>query len=135
MRRRAMMRRLPILVVAAATPLLLWGCGGSDDDAAASVEGVRVLETIDVHESEYEISPRTTRIERTAYYGVKVVNDGEESHALVISGPGLKRTTGTIAAGDSKTLAVFFKQEGRYRLLCPVDGHAQKGMTATIVVG
>jgi plastocyanin len=130
-----MMRRLQMLVVAAATLLVLSGCGGSDDQETASVEGVRVLQTIDVHESEYKIRPRRTRIERTAYYGVKVVNDGEESHALVIDGPGLHRTTGTIAAGDSKTIAVFFKKEGTYRLLCPVDGHAQKGMRATIDVG
>jgi plastocyanin len=135
MTRRAMMRRLPILVVAAATPLVLWGCGGSDDDAAVSIQGIRVLETIDIHESEYKIRPRTTRIERTAYYGVKVINDGDESHALVIDGPGLKRRTGTIGAGESKTIAVFFKREGRYRLSCPVDGHARKGMTATIDVG
>jgi plastocyanin len=130
-----MMRYLQILLVAGATVLILWGCGGSDDHETVSVEGVRVLQTIDVHESEYEIRPRRTRIERTAYYGVKVMNDGEESHALVIDGPALHRTTGTIDAGDSKTIAVFFKREGTYRLFCPVDGHAQKGMRATIEVG
>ena len=131
-----MTRPIPLLLVTIAATFGLAGCGGDDQaDDTRSVEGVRVLETIELHETEYSIRPRTIRLERVAFYGFKVTNDGEEPHALRITGRGLDRRSGPIEPGDSKTIAVFLKKDGTYRVWCPLDGHAGKGMRATVVVG
>jgi uncharacterized cupredoxin-like copper-binding protein len=93
-----------------------------------------VLKTIAVHETEFALSPKTIRIERFGYYGIEAINDGEDTHALAIEGPGVDKRTGDIAPGESETLLVFFTKAGTYRLYCPVDGHEAQGMTATVRV-
>ena len=130
------MRKLFLLVPAA---LLLAGCGGGGKSATSAevgttVSNVRVLKTIVIHETEYRLRPRTIRIGRIAYYGIKAVNDGTVTHALVLEGHGLKKATGDIAPGESKTFSAFLHTPGTYELYCPIDGHKGKGMTAKLVV-
>jgi plastocyanin len=129
-----MIRRLQPFALAAFTAIALAGCGGSDEKPG-SIENVRVLDIVEGTETEYALEPPSTKLERIAFYGIEVKNDGDEPHALRIVGPGLERTVGTIEPGDSKTIAAFLKKRGTYRLTCPLDDHAAKGMRATIVVG
>jgi plastocyanin len=136
MRENALVRRLLLLALA----LVLAGCGGGSEttttapEVGLTVGGFRVLKIIVVHESEYRITPSKVTVDRLGYYGIKAVNDGATTHALELEGPGIKKGTGSIAPGASKAFAVFFKQSGTYRLSCPIDEHASKGMKGTITV-
>jgi uncharacterized cupredoxin-like copper-binding protein len=56
------------------------------------------------------------------------------THALPLEGLGVSKPTGAIAAGKSRTLVVFFRPGGRYRLYCQVGGHERLGMKATVQV-
>src|SRR5215468_413207 len=99
------------LALGVAAAMLLGGCGGGGNSStnAPAVRGVRVLRVIDVHETEWKLTPASIRIERFGYYGLRGVNDGSVAHALALSGPGIAaKSTGEIAPGDSKTLLVFF---------------------------
>lgn len=134
------MRRLFVLL---AVGFLLAGCGGDDEsaptttateEAGVTVEGVRVIKVIVVHESEYRLTPSTVKVDRLGYYGIKAVNEGRETHALELEGHGIEKKTGDIAPSESKTVAVFLKTSGKYELYCPIDGHRDKGMKGTLTV-
>jgi plastocyanin len=126
--------RFATVTVVASALLALSGCGGGGDSEDLVVQNVRVARVIDVHETEFALSPTTIRIERFGFYGIKAINDGAVGHALELEGHGIEKTTGIVAPGESKTLLVRFKVAGTYTLYCPVDGHEQKGMKATLKV-
>jgi uncharacterized cupredoxin-like copper-binding protein len=64
-----------------------------------------------------------------------VKNKGQTTHALAITGPGLKNaTTGDFSPGKSARLKVIFKK-GKYDIYCPVPGHKALGMNMNINVG
>jgi uncharacterized cupredoxin-like copper-binding protein len=68
-------------------------------------------------------------------YTFKAENKGTVTHALSISGPGLKNAhTGGIAPGKSATLTVTFKK-GKYDIFCPEPGHKAMGMNVNLKVG
>jgi plastocyanin len=134
-----MLSRLCTAAVLVGAAVLLAGCGGSGSDsttasAGLTVETTRVLEIFAVHEDEFSLHPKTIRVERFGYYGFEGINDGGVAHALAIRGPGVSEQTGSIAPGESKKMLVLFKRAGTYRLFCPIDGHAQQGMEATVRV-
>ena len=61
-------------------------------------------------------------------------NKGKITHALAISGPGLKNAaTPDIAPGKSLDLKVTLKN-GKYDIFCPVPGHKQLGMNVDVTV-
>ena len=126
-------RRPPAILCVAALSVLLVGCGGGSDGELV-VQGVRVLEIVEVHETEWNLAPRSIRIERFGYYGLEGINDGSVTHALAIEGHGIDKRTGDIPPGGSATIAVLFRKAGTYSLTCPLPGHAQKGMKATVRV-
>jgi uncharacterized cupredoxin-like copper-binding protein len=62
-------------------------------------------------------------------------NTGSTQHALRLVGQGIDVSTDDFATGDSRTLQVTLPP-GEYQLTCPIPGHAQQGMSATLdVVG
>ena len=62
-------------------------------------------------------------------------NKGSSTHALTITGPGLKHaTTKDISPGKSAKLKVTLKK-GKYDVFCPVPGHKALGMNVNIGVG
>ena len=126
-----MVGRIRTVVFIAAASLVLGGCGGG---STTVVQGIRVLKIIDVHETEYALSPKSIHIKRFGYYGIKAVNDGTAAHALAVEGHGIDKKTANVAPGKSATLLVFFRKAGKYTLYCPIDGHEQKGMKATVKV-
>jgi plastocyanin len=68
-------------------------------------------------------------------YSFKAENKGSITHALSITGPGLKNAhTHGIAPGKSATLTVTFKK-GKYDIFCPESGHKAMGMNVNVVVG
>lgn len=62
-----------------------------------------------------------------------VANAGKEDHGFEIEGPGVETTTKILKRGDTAALEVNLKP-GTYTAYCPVKGHREKGMTATVVV-
>jgi len=62
-------------------------------------------------------------------------NKGHTTHALMITGPGIKMAmTKDISPGQSATLAVTLKK-GAYDIFCPIPGHKALGMNVNITVG
>ena len=61
-------------------------------------------------------------------------NKSKITHALQITGPGLKNAaTPDIAPGKSLDLKVTLKS-GKYDIFCPVPGHKMLGMNVNVVV-
>src|SRR5471030_2978387 len=61
-------------------------------------------------------------------------NKGKDTHALAITGPGLKNAaTPDIAPGKSLDLKVTLKS-GKYDIFCPVPGHKALGMNVNVTV-
>jgi len=68
-------------------------------------------------------------------YVFDAVNKGQTTHALMITGPGIKMAmTKNIQPGQSATLAVTLKK-GAYDIFCPIPGHKALGMNVNINVG
>ena len=68
-------------------------------------------------------------------YVFDAVNKGQTTHALMITGPGIKMAmTKDIQPGQSATLAVTLKK-GAYDIFCPIPGHKALGMNVNINVG
>jgi hypothetical protein len=119
-----------------AVSILLASCEGPDSDrdqgsgAATQTDGL----TIVVIETEYGLSaePRDGLI--PARYTFVVQNEGDVTHALAISGPGVGERTRLIPpGGDAEELAVNLLV-GEYELWCPVDSHRYRGMHTSLLV-
>jgi uncharacterized cupredoxin-like copper-binding protein len=127
------MRRVWILVPAA---LLLSACGGSSNKSGASSSGSGPpLQTISLSEKEFSITPKTINVSKAGTYTFDVENDGQITHALEVEGNGIEQKTGDIQPGSSATLTVDLSKKGSYEVYCPIDGHRQNGMEASLVVG
>jgi plastocyanin len=125
------MRRVAILLPAA---LLLAGCGGYSSSSSGSSQGGAVLQTIQISEKEYSLTPGTVHVSKPGTYAFKATNNGRISHALEIEGNGVEAKTGEISAGSSATLKVTLSKAGSYEMYCPVDGHKQQGMKGEVTV-
>jgi uncharacterized cupredoxin-like copper-binding protein len=96
--------------------------------SAASVTTVKAVET-DFH---IALSQNTFKAGK---YTFVAQNKGQTTHALMISGPGIKMSmTKDISPGQSAKLTVTFKK-GAYDIDCPIPGHKALGMNVNITVG
>jgi uncharacterized cupredoxin-like copper-binding protein len=114
--------------------LLLAACGGSSDGSDAEGD---VLQTIQVSETEFSISPTSIELPRAGTYEFAVTNDGEIGHALNIeeSGGGNEVESGDIGPGEKKTVRFTFSGDGSFEMYCPIGNHKDQGMEGTITVG
>jgi uncharacterized cupredoxin-like copper-binding protein len=98
--------------------------------AAASTSTTTVKAT----ETDFHIALSKTSF-KSGKYVFDAVNKGQTTHALMITGPGIKMAmTKDIAPGQSATLAVTLKK-GAYDIDCPIPGHKALGMNVNITVG
>ncbi len=114
---------------AAALAVALLGASAAGVVAHASA----TTKSINVTEREFHIGLSTNK---GALGSVRFVvkNTGKLSHALEISGPGVKsKRTPLIKPGKSATLTVTLR-DGAYTLWCPVPGHAAQGMKTSLTV-
>ena len=63
-----------------------------------------------------------------------VTNQGQSQHTFAVEANGQTYDTGLIDGGSAATLAVPGLPEGTYKTLCTVTGHADAGMTGTLMV-
>jgi len=116
--------------------LLLAACGGGYGDGSKSSSG-SVLQTIQVSEQEYSLTPSTVTVAKPGTYAFEVTNNGKVTHAFTIeAGEGGKEVeSGDIHPGSHKTVKYTFAAGGSYQMYCPIDGHKGLGMAGTIKVG
>jgi uncharacterized cupredoxin-like copper-binding protein len=130
------MRRLLVLIPAA---LALAACGGGNggSEESGTQTGGSVVQTIQLSEKEFSITPNTVTLSKAGTYEFMVTNDGTTTHALEVeeSGGGAEAETDHIAPGESKTLRFTFSGDGSFEMYCPIDGHEDQGMKGTIKVG
>jgi uncharacterized cupredoxin-like copper-binding protein len=117
--------------------LLLAGCGGSSNNSSEETTGGNVVQTIQISEKEYSITPSTVNLSQTGTYEFAVKNDGQITHAFnVEEGEGGEEVeSGDIEPGEMKTVRFTFSGNGSFEMYCPIPGHEDKGMKGTIVVG
>jgi len=125
------MRRLFVLLPLS---LLLAACGGTSSTSSSSAGGP-VLQTIQISEKEYSLTPSKITVAKTGTYELKATNDGTITHALEIEGNGVEEKTGDVAPGSTATLRVNLSRDGSYEIYCPIDGHRGQGMAGTLAVG
>jgi plastocyanin len=110
--------------------LLLSACGGTTMKATGPP-----LQTVQISEKEFSITPSTISLRRTGTYAFAVTNNGTITHALEVEGNGVEEKTGNISPGSTTTLKVDLANKGDYEVYCPIDGHRSKGMQAKLTVG
>ncbi len=120
--------RFPRVALGAIAGLLSLGAVATAPAGASShVTTVKAVET-DFH---IALSKKTFAPGR---YTFVASNKGQTTHALQITGSGLKNAkTKNISPGQSAKLTVTFKK-GPYDIFCPVPGHKALGMNVNIVV-
>jgi uncharacterized cupredoxin-like copper-binding protein len=131
------MRKLLILMPMA---LLLAACGGSSNESSeGSAAGGAVLQTIQISEKEYSLSPSRVTVAKPGTYAFKVTNNGSITHAFTIeaSGGGDENEVESdhIDPGSSSSIKFTFEAGKKYEMYCPVDGHKAEGMEGSISVG
>lgn len=88
---------------------------------------------VTVTESEYKLVVAPAKL-KSGTYAFVVRNRGKLTHALEISGPGLKTVkVPAIAPGAARTVTVKLGG-GTFKLWCPIPGHAALGMTGSLTV-
>jgi uncharacterized cupredoxin-like copper-binding protein len=128
-------RRLPTTAVLVAAALLAAGCGSDDDETSGTTAASGgEAEAVDLTATEYAFDPSNVSLDAAGKVTFTVSNKGEETHALEVEGNGVEEETESIAPGESGTLTVEL-EPGEYEFYCPIDGHKDKGMEGTLVVG
>lgn len=94
------------------------------DDEATEVQVVMIDNELELPTTEF--SPGTYRFVAEQH--------GENPHALSIEGPGVSETTPEVPGGDGTEELTVTLEPGTYELWCPVPGHREDGMEATIEV-
>ena len=121
---------LPLAVLAAASGATVAATVLSAAPASASTSSTSVKAV----ETDFHIALSKSSF-KAGKYVFDAVNKGHTTHALMITGPGIKMAmTKDIQPGQSATLAVTLKK-GTYDVFCPIPGHKALGMNLNINVG
>ncbi len=110
------------LGAALAVILILSGCGSSPSGREIGVKA-----------TEFRFEPDSLSL-TVGEVRFRVVNKGRIPHVLAIEGPGVQVASRLIDAGNEDKITVKLEQPGEYRLLCPLKGHAERGMVGTMKV-
>ena len=116
---------------------------GASKSASSKGASGRVLKTIAIKETEFELSPSSVTLSKPGTYTFKAENKGSAEHDLEIDGEGVKGKGGEVgeatleqnlAPGQSGVLTVTFQDPGTYEMYCPIIGHRLAGMKGNVVV-
>jgi manganese oxidase len=89
-------------------------------------------QVLEVTLTEFAIQPSALTASAGSDVTLRVRNAGGTPHDLAVEGVG---QTPMLNAGQQAELRLGRLEAGTYRILCAVPGHADLGMTATLVVG
>ena len=116
------------LAVAAGSTVAATVVTAAPASASTHTTSVKAVET------DFHIALSTNKF-KAGKYVFHAENKGHTTHALMITGPGIKMAmTKDIQPGQSATLAVTLKK-GAYDIYCPIPGHKALGMNVNISVG
>ena len=102
--------------------------------SAAPASATTKVTTVKAVETDFHIALSKNTFKAGKYTFV-AQNKGQTTHALMITGPGIKMaTTKDIQPGQSAKLTVTFKK-GAYDINCPIPGHKALGMNVNVKVG
>jgi uncharacterized cupredoxin-like copper-binding protein len=124
--------RVVVLLLPAA--VFVAGCGGSSNSSSSKSSG-NVMQTVQVSEKEYSLTPSTITVSKPGTYAFHVTNKGTITQAFEVEGYGVEEETDDIQAGSTATLKVTFGKNRSYEIYCPIDGHKAEGMKGTLTVG
>jgi uncharacterized cupredoxin-like copper-binding protein len=125
MKIRSTAAKVALIPLAAMGALALTGSG----PAGASTKAT----TVKAVETDFHIA-LSKKAFKPGKYTFVAINKGKTTHALAITGPGLKNAdTADISPGQSVKLTVTFKK-GKYDIYCPVPGHKMLGMNENVTV-
>jgi len=87
---------------------------------------------INISLSEWKLQPSRTRVPAGQ---IRFLSEdtGATEHAFRIVGKGIDVSTDDFGPGESRTINMVLPA-GRYQLICPIAGHEQQGMVATLTV-
>ncbi len=122
------MAGLLIALVATVVVIGLVGLLRDDNSGAAAASGPT---SIDVSLSEFKIEGDLTATPGDVI--LNVTNNGTQDHTLAVREVGVE--TPLLASGKSASLDVGTLAAGTYEVYCTVSGHAEAGMTTSLVVG
>lgn len=136
-----MRSRLAYAALASVAAGTLAACGGNDSGSETSGSGDSGASggsdtgtSVAVDETDFALALSVDTFS-PGVYTFEVSNDGDTTHALEVEGPGVEDVASDqIGPGESTSLTVTLEQ-GDYTIYCPVDGHADLGMSTTITVG
>ncbi len=129
-RRVGRLPRVALAATAGATAGMLALGAVAAAPAGASSQGT----TVKAVETEFHIA-LSKKTFAPGKYTFEAINKGHTTHALEITGSGLKHAvTKNLSPGQSAKLTVTFKK-GPYDIFCPIPGHKALGMNVNVVVG
>jgi uncharacterized cupredoxin-like copper-binding protein len=140
---QAFYRSFPYLLLLVALGILavvgLWAriAATHDTGTAASTAAATAARTVSttVMLSDFSIMPSTIQVPAGSPVVIRAMNHGPSPHVLAVQAPGGVVQTGQIASGSMANLRLPALAAGQYQVLCPIPGHQQLGMQATLVVG
>lgn len=103
---------------------------GADGDEVAAVDPAGGQQAVELSEFAIDPDPVTIDPEGT----LTVTNAGAIEHNLKIEGMEEEYATEDLAGGAEGSLDLTGLEPGEYPLYCDIQGHAESGMTATLVV-
>lgn len=114
-----------VLLAVLATGFAAVGCGGSGAPDQVVHLDAAADGSLRFARSSLQAAPGRVVIEMT--------NPSSIPHAIGIRGPDVGESGQTVASGGRSRVEAQLKP-GRYTLFCPVAGHEQAGMKATLIV-
>jgi len=82
--------------------------------------------------TEWKLQPSRSRVP-AGQIRFLAEDTGATQHAFRIVGQGMDVSTDSFGPGDSRTINMVLPA-GEYQLICPIQGHQQQGMSATLMV-
>jgi plastocyanin len=87
---------------------------------------------INVSLTEWKLQPSRSKVP-AGQLRILSEDTGATQHALRIVGQGIDVSTDNFGPGESRTFNMVLPA-GEYQLICPIPGHEQQGMLATLTV-
>jgi Cu+-exporting ATPase len=88
---------------------------------------------VDVRAVGHRFEPATVHIEPRRFVVVTFTNDDPVFHDWAVEG--LANVDAAARPGQTQRIRFLIDEPGAYRIVCTVPGHAEAGMTGTLVVG